>query len=301
MPIMRVRAGTRGSLIATPRARTLSATQRTSDDPARLPVAPHPAVGRWFSPAQLRHSHVHRLAQERLPQGAERSPRDGHAASARHPARRPHDATAGEHRADALAGVRRKVQEGPRHDVHGHAGGRDGDGKAAHAMVPLLGGGGDLRCAGRGKRAVPGRELPRRFPLRGPHHVRRVHPRALADVDLVPALLDHHDQGYGGRADLCAGYSGRLCMAVAPLIFSPDPDSLGPANLKVAGLELWVHDRRSPDAQDYWEGNWLILTVRCAPEGATIWATGPLLRVPGPARWAGTLARLAQRAAWGSP
>jgi hypothetical protein len=81
-------------------------------------------------------------------------------------------------------------------------------------------------------------------------------------------------------------------MAVAPLIFSPDPESLGPAHLKVAGLELWVHDRRSPDAQDYWEGNWLIVTVRCAAEGATIWTTGPLVRVPDLARWAAALDRL---------
>ncbi len=84
-------------------------------------------------------------------------------------------------------------------------------------------------------------------------------------------------------------------MAVAPLIFSPDPDSLGPAHLKVAGLELWVHDRRSPDAQDYWEGNWLVVTVRCGAAGATIWTTGPMLRVPDLARWAAALDRLHQR------
>ncbi len=85
-------------------------------------------------------------------------------------------------------------------------------------------------------------------------------------------------------------------MAVAPLIFAPDPDSLGPAHLKVAGLELWVHDRRSPEAQDYWEGNWLVVTVRCAAEGATVWTTGPMLRVPDLVRWADALERLhAQR------
>jgi hypothetical protein len=84
-------------------------------------------------------------------------------------------------------------------------------------------------------------------------------------------------------------------MAVAPLIFSPDPDSLGPSHLKVAGLELWVHDRRSPEAQDYWEGNWLVVTVRCAAPGATIWTTGPLLRVPDLVRWADALERMHAR------
>ncbi|PYO94930.1 MAG: hypothetical protein DMD60_13985 [Gemmatimonadetes bacterium] len=82
---------------------------------------------------------------------------------------------------------------------------------------------------------------------------------------------------------------------MAPLIFSPDPDSLGPSHLKIAGLELWVHDRRSPEAQDYWEGNWLVVTVRCGAEGATIWTTGPMLRVPDLVRWAGALDRLSTR------
>ena len=84
-------------------------------------------------------------------------------------------------------------------------------------------------------------------------------------------------------------------MALAPLIFAPDPASLGAPQLKVAGLELWVHDRRSPQAQDYWEGNWLVVTVRCAAHGATIWTTGPMLRVPDLVRWADALDRLHAR------
>src|SRR5207249_3059340 len=203
-----------------------------------------------------------------------------------------HDAPAVEPRGDAHAGVRRKVQEGPCHGLHRHAGRLHGHGEATQPMVPLLGGRGDLRRGRRGKRAAPGRELPRRFPLRGPHYVRRVHTRALADVDLVPSLLDHHDQSNGGRADLRAAHGRRLRLAVAPLIVAPDPDSLGPAHLKVAGLELWVHDRRSPKAQDYWEGNWLVLTARCAATGANVWSTGPMLRSPVLVRWAYALDQL---------
>src|SRR2546430_6663844 len=188
MPVMRVRRGARGSLIATGRARSLTATRRRSYDIARFAVAPDPAVGRGRLPPELRPPHVHGLAQGRLPQSPERGPRDGYASSARHPARRLHDAPAGEHRADAVARIRRKVQAGPGHDVHGHAGCLHGHGEATHPMVPLLSSRGDLRRVRRGKRAAPGRELPRRFPLRGPHRVRGVHPRAVADVDLVPSL-----------------------------------------------------------------------------------------------------------------
>ena len=83
-------------------------------------------------------------------------------------------------------------------------------------------------------------------------------------------------------------------MAVAALIVFPDPDSLGPAHLKIAGLELWVHDRRSPKAQDYWEGNWLLVTARCTTTGANVWTTGPMLRVPDVVRWADALDQLHQ-------
>src|SRR2546426_9331674 len=96
MPVVRLRAGTRGSLIAPARARTLSATQRRLHDAARLVVAPDPAVGRGYFLRELRCAHVHGLAQKRLPEGAERRSGDGHAPSARHPARRLHDAPAGE-------------------------------------------------------------------------------------------------------------------------------------------------------------------------------------------------------------
>src|SRR2546426_343551 len=93
MPVVRLRAGTRGSLIAPARARTLSATQRRLHDAARLVVAPDPAVGRGYFLRELRCAHVHGLAQKRLPEGAERRSGDGHAPSDRHPARRDRKST----------------------------------------------------------------------------------------------------------------------------------------------------------------------------------------------------------------
>jgi hypothetical protein len=82
---------------------------------------------------------------------------------------------------------------------------------------------------------------------------------------------------------------------VARTPLRPEPESLGPPHLKVAGLELCVHDRRSPKAQDYWEGNWLVVTVRCTADGASIRTTGPMLRVPDLVRWADALDRLHAR------
>src|SRR2546425_5458693 len=81
-------------------------------------VAPDPAVVGARLRAQLGHPHGVALAQERLPQAAERRPRDGCAPPAGHPAGRLHDAPPIEQTGHALPAVRRKVQEGPGRDVH---------------------------------------------------------------------------------------------------------------------------------------------------------------------------------------
>ena len=57
-------------------------------------------------------------------------------------------------------------------------------------------------------------------------------------------------------------------------------EPLGAPDLQIAGLRLWVHGRQFPMADDYWDGNWLQVTVHCAAPGAHVWVTGPILHVP---------------------
>jgi hypothetical protein len=52
-----------------------------------------------------------------------------------------------------------------------------------------------------------------------------------------------------------------------------------PPDLQVAGLRLWVHGRQFPMADDYWDGNWLHVTVHCAAPGASVWVSGPLIHL----------------------
>ena len=54
-------------------------------------------------------------------------------------------------------------------------------------------------------------------------------------------------------------------------------EPLGAPNLHIAGLRLWVHGRQFPMADDYWDGNWLQVTVHCGAPGASVWVTGPIL------------------------
>jgi hypothetical protein len=54
---------------------------------------------------------------------------------------------------------------------------------------------------------------------------------------------------------------------------------LGPPDLKVAAFQLWVHGRQFPEADDYYDGNWLRVTAHCGASGASIWVQGAILMV----------------------
>jgi hypothetical protein len=63
-------------------------------------------------------------------------------------------------------------------------------------------------------------------------------------------------------------------------------DELGPADIKLATLEIWVHGREFPKASDYWDANWLTVTARCAAEWAVVWIYGPVIHLSDIADWA---------------
>jgi hypothetical protein len=52
---------------------------------------------------------------------------------------------------------------------------------------------------------------------------------------------------------------------------------LGPPDLEMAGLQVWVHGYQFPDADDAWDGNWLRATTHCGASGASVWASGAFL------------------------
>ena len=56
-------------------------------------------------------------------------------------------------------------------------------------------------------------------------------------------------------------------------------DRLGPPDIKMAGFQLWVHGRQFPNAEDYWDANWLNVTAHCGGEGASVWTSGSILHL----------------------
>jgi len=55
---------------------------------------------------------------------------------------------------------------------------------------------------------------------------------------------------------------------------------LGDPDIKLVGLEIWVHGRQFPDMDDYWDGNWLRVTAHCSANGSSVWADGPFIHLP---------------------
>ena len=60
---------------------------------------------------------------------------------------------------------------------------------------------------------------------------------------------------------------------------------LGEPDLKIEGLRVWVHGREFPDSHDHWDGNWLNVTAHCSANGASVFATGMIIRLPELDRW----------------
>jgi hypothetical protein len=59
----------------------------------------------------------------------------------------------------------------------------------------------------------------------------------------------------------------------------PSQEDLGEPALKVAGFQLWIHGRQFPEATDWDDGNWLLVTAHCSSKGASVWISGPFLMV----------------------
>jgi hypothetical protein len=67
------------------------------------------------------------------------------------------------------------------------------------------------------------------------------------------------------------------------------------ADLKLAGLSLWVLDRQFLNASDFWDGNWLNVRARVEASGAYVEVVGPWLRTDELATFATQLASLHQQ------
>lgn len=68
--------------------------------------------------------------------------------------------------------------------------------------------------------------------------------------------------------------------------------ALGEPDLDLAGLKLWVHGYQFPNADDYWDGNWLNATAICSSTGATVQVHGFFVRTDEISEWQSAVDKL---------
>ncbi len=56
-------------------------------------------------------------------------------------------------------------------------------------------------------------------------------------------------------------------------------DNLGQPDLQIAGLQIWIHGRQFPDANDYWDGNWVRATAYCIYPGSVVRTHGSIIHL----------------------
>ena len=62
-------------------------------------------------------------------------------------------------------------------------------------------------------------------------------------------------------------------------------NKLGLPNIRLAGVQIWVHNRQFPESDDYWDGNWINVTAHCGAKGADVWISGSIIHLPEIKRW----------------
>lgn len=58
-----------------------------------------------------------------------------------------------------------------------------------------------------------------------------------------------------------------------------DPRILDDPQLQISGLRIWIHGRQFPRSDDYWDGNWLLVTAEYKRAGSRVTAEGPIIHL----------------------
>lgn len=68
--------------------------------------------------------------------------------------------------------------------------------------------------------------------------------------------------------------------------------NLGPPSLELGGLRVWLRGRHFPWEDDFWNGDWLVVTAHFRASGADVRAQGPFLHAGDIPRWLEACERL---------
>jgi len=69
-------------------------------------------------------------------------------------------------------------------------------------------------------------------------------------------------------------------------------ENLGVPDIKLGGLQIWIHSLEFPESEESWESNWLNATAHCGAKNASVWVSGSILRNSEIADWLVALEKL---------
>jgi hypothetical protein len=82
----------------------------------------------------------------------------------------------------------------------------------------------------------------------------------------------------GGRAG--ARRLSAATLAARRRMMPEDLAHFGEPNLRIGGLRIWVHGRQFPESDDYWDGNWLMVTAFYRSPRSWVSVEGPIIHGP---------------------
>jgi hypothetical protein len=54
-------------------------------------------------------------------------------------------------------------------------------------------------------------------------------------------------------------------------------EKLGTPDIKIAGLQIWIHGYQYAEADNEYDANWLRVSAHCGASGASVWVSGSIL------------------------
>ena len=74
-----------------------------------------------------------------------------------------------------------------------------------------------------------------------------------------------------------------------------DTETFGAPDISVSGLKIWISGRQFEDSTDYWDANWLVVTVHCSSDWSQVCAQGPIIHSAEIEKWLSELKNLEKR------
>ncbi|HMS43864.1 MAG TPA: hypothetical protein PKE69_26785 [Pyrinomonadaceae bacterium] len=68
-------------------------------------------------------------------------------------------------------------------------------------------------------------------------------------------------------------------------IAEPNLESLGIPDIEIGELRIWTHSRKYPKSNNFWDVNWLNITVYVKTMNANVWVSGDIIHNTEIAEW----------------